>query len=76
MLLNFCRLRPRDYSREVSGGGFAEPGEAAESAEELLGGALTDAGDVGELGMNCPRGAALTVEADGKPMRFVAHLLN
>ena len=56
--------------------GFLHARRAAEMAEQLLRGALADAGHVQQRGLALTRAAAAAMEGDSKAMRFVADELD
>lgn len=69
-------LRTRDNFAQIGGCRRADSGHAAETREKLARAGGADARDVFEFGVQRAFRAALSVEADGEAMGFVADLLH
>ena len=70
-----CGFAADDFAEAVDAGA-AKIGDAAEFAEEALGGFWADAGNFEERGGGLALGAALAMKCDGEAMGFVTDLLD
>src|SRR3989441_9984595 len=68
-------LRSRDHAGKLLEACLAQAGEAAESPQQLLGGAVAYPGDIHQRRVQRAARAALAGEGDRKPGGFVAGLL-
>lgn len=73
---NALGLAPGHLSRHFLDAQLAEACHAAESSQQLLRGALADAGNFRERRSQPSAGSPLPVKRHGKAVRFVANLLD
>lgn len=66
----------RDDSRNLRDTSRPQLCDAAKAPQQLLRRPRANAGNIFEAGLNRALGAALAVESHGKPVRFVANLLD
>src|SRR5579884_645270 len=73
---HFFRRALRNHLAQFFQAGATKIGDAAEFAQQALGGARADSGNLQQRRRGLALAAALTVEGDGEAVSFIANLLN